>query len=186
MQKKSITIANIVRVFGECELQDERGIWMPIHKVETEHDYNFPLDKWRTPDWEADKAFGEDGQKWIEDVFERNDGKTEIKTERDDGDKNYKQWKQTGNIAIEYANNRGEPTGLWKPGISIWIHTLSEKHGSGHRPVQSYIYYDIPKLKRFVKWLYNEKIALKPNSHPKNAQIIVVPIKALEKYNSFI
>ena len=32
MPKKPITIADIVRVFGECELQDERGIWMPITK----------------------------------------------------------------------------------------------------------------------------------------------------------
>ena len=185
MQKKQITIADIVRIFGECELQDERGIFVPIHKIKTEHDYNFPLDKWRKPDWKADKEFGEDGQQWIEDAFENNNGKTEIKTERDDGDGNFKQWKQTGNIAIEYANDKGELTGLWKPGISIWVHTLSEKHGDGYRPVQSYMYYDIPKLKRFMIWLVDKKIAYKPKSHPKNAKIIVVPIKALEKYNNF-
>ena len=32
MPKKTITVADIVRVFGECEIQDERGIWMPIIK----------------------------------------------------------------------------------------------------------------------------------------------------------
>ena len=35
MPKKPITIADIVRIFGECEIQDERGIWLPF-KVEEE------------------------------------------------------------------------------------------------------------------------------------------------------
>ena len=30
MPKKQIKIADIVRIFGECEVQDERGIWIPI------------------------------------------------------------------------------------------------------------------------------------------------------------
>jgi hypothetical protein len=185
MQKKPITIADIVRIFGECEIQDERGIWMPINTIPNQHDYTFPTEKWREPDWKADKEFGEGGQQWIEDAFENNDGKTEIKTERDDGTKHFKQWKQTGNIAIEYANNKGELTGLWKDNMSIWIHTLSEKHGSGYRAVQSYIFYDIPKLRRFIKWLVDENRAFKPKSSPANAKIIVVPIVELEKYNSF-
>ena len=36
MPKKTITIADIVRVLGECELQDRRGIWLPIKKVKEE------------------------------------------------------------------------------------------------------------------------------------------------------
>ena len=30
MPKKRITIADIVRILGECEVQDERGIWLPL------------------------------------------------------------------------------------------------------------------------------------------------------------
>ena len=30
MPKKQITIADIVRILGECEVQDERGVWVPI------------------------------------------------------------------------------------------------------------------------------------------------------------
>ena len=33
MPKKRITLADIVRIFGECEVQDERGIWIPVKKV---------------------------------------------------------------------------------------------------------------------------------------------------------
>ena len=192
MPKKPITIADIVRVFGECELLDERGIFLPIHTVKKEHDYNFPLEKWRTPDWKADKAFGDDGEKWIEYTFENSDGKTEIKTERDDGTCNPKQWKISGNIAIEYADGNNKLKGLWKTDASIWIHSLSEKHGKGYKPVQSYIFYDIPKLRIFIKWLVDEKIktdegkfARIPSSRPDNAKIVVVPIKLLEKYNDF-
>ena len=37
MPKKTITIADIVRVFGECYVQDERGIWLPV-KIEKEEE----------------------------------------------------------------------------------------------------------------------------------------------------
>jgi len=185
MPKKPITIADIVRVFGECELLDERGIFLPIHTVKKEHDYNFPLEKWRTPDWKADKAFGDDGEKWIEYTFENSDGKTEIKTERDDGKGDYRQWKTSGNIAIEYANQHGKPKGLWATNASIWVHSLFEKIGDKYIPVQTYTYYDIPKLKRFIEWLYKNGIATLPKKQPENAKIFKVPIKALEKYNHF-
>jgi len=41
MEKKQITVADIVRIFGECEIQDERGIWLPI-KLETTKKDNDP------------------------------------------------------------------------------------------------------------------------------------------------
>ena len=38
MPKKRITIADIVRVFGECEIQDERGIWLPLKPEDYEEE----------------------------------------------------------------------------------------------------------------------------------------------------
>ena len=44
MPKKPITIADIVRIFGECEIQDERGIWMPITEDYTKDKFDIDLD----------------------------------------------------------------------------------------------------------------------------------------------
>ena len=44
MPKKQITIADIVRIFGECEIQDERGIWMPITEDYTKDKFDLDDD----------------------------------------------------------------------------------------------------------------------------------------------
>ena len=38
MPKKRITIADIVRILGECEIQDERGIWLPLKPEDYEEE----------------------------------------------------------------------------------------------------------------------------------------------------
>ena len=80
MQKKPITIADIVRIFGECEIQDERGIWMPVT-------VDYKKDK-----FDIDLDFGKVGEKVVEEMFE-GDGTIEVKTEREI-------WKTSKNIAI--------------------------------------------------------------------------------------
>ena len=44
MPKKQITIADIVRICGECEVQDERGIWMPITEEYKRDKFDIDLD----------------------------------------------------------------------------------------------------------------------------------------------
>ena len=81
MPKKTITITDIIRIFGECEIQDERGIWMPITEDYTKDKFDIDLD------------FGKVGERAVEEMLE-GDGTIEVKTEREI-------WKTTGNIAIE-------------------------------------------------------------------------------------
>ena len=38
MPKKRTTIADIVRILGECEVQDERGIWLPLKPEDYEEE----------------------------------------------------------------------------------------------------------------------------------------------------
>ena len=54
MPNKPITIADIVRVFGECEIQDERGIFMPISNDHIKNNFDIDLD------------FGKVGEKKVE------------------------------------------------------------------------------------------------------------------------
>ena len=68
MPKKTITIADIVREFGECEIQDERGIFVPITEDYMKDKFDIDLD------------FGKVGEREVENLLEGN-GKIEVKTE---------------------------------------------------------------------------------------------------------
>ena len=48
MSKKTITVADIIRVFGECEIQDERGIWLPITNDYINNKFDIDLDFGKT------------------------------------------------------------------------------------------------------------------------------------------
>ena len=115
MQKKPITIADIVRIFGECELQDERGIWMPITE-------DYKKDK-----FDIDLAFGKVGEKAVEEMFE-GDGTIEVKTEREI-------WKTSKNIAIE-IRCRGKLSGISTTTAKTWIHMLDGGGGGFIFPVK--------------------------------------------------
>ena len=101
MPKKSITIADIVRVFGQCEVQDERGIWMPI------------TEEYKRDKFDIDLDFGKVGEKAVEEMLE-GDGSIEVKNEREI-------WKTTGNIAIE-IRCRGKLSGISTTTAKTWIH----------------------------------------------------------------
>ena len=115
MQKKPITIADIVRIFGECELQDERGIWMPVI-------VDYKKDK-----FDIDLDFGKVGEKVVEEMFE-GDGTIEVKTEREI-------WKTSKNIAIE-IRCRGKLSGISTTTAKTWIHMLDGGGGGFIFPVK--------------------------------------------------
>ena len=115
MQKKPITIADIVRIFGECEIQDERGIWMPVT-------VDYKKDK-----FDIDLDFGKVGEKVVEEMFE-GDGTIEVKTEREI-------WKTSKNIAIE-IRCRGKLSGISTTTAKTWIHMLDGGGGGFIFPVK--------------------------------------------------
>ena len=151
MPNKPITIADIVRIFGECEIQDERGIWMPITEDYTKDKFDIDLD------------FGKVGEKVVEEMFE-GDGTIEVKTERD-------LWKKTGNIAIE-IRCRGKLSGLSITTAKTWIHMLDGGGGGFIFPVD--------KLKEKIKKRQeNGTLKLIMGGDDNAAQLALLPIKEL-------
>ena len=151
MPKKPITIADIVRIFGECEIQDERGIWMPITEDYTKDKFDIDLD------------FGKVGEKAVEEMLE-GDGTIEVKTEREI-------WKTTGNIAIE-IRCRGKLSGLSTTTAKTWIHMLDGGGGGFIFPVK--------ELKDKIKKRQDEgKLKLIMGGDDNAAQLALLPISEL-------
>ena len=121
MQKKKITgnntfkifVTEVTRVFGDCSIQDERGIWMPINE------------DWKNKQFDIDLDFGKATEKKLADAFEGK-SKLEVKTERWEGKST--QWKRTGNIAIEIYC-RGKASGISITEAELWIHMLDDGGG---------------------------------------------------------
>ena len=151
MPKKPITIADIVRIFGECEIQDERGCWMPITEDYTKDKFDIDLD------------FGKVGEKAVEEMLE-GDGTIEVKTEREI-------WKTTGNIAIE-IRCRGKLSGLATTTAKTWIHMLDGGGGGFIFPVK--------ELKDKIKKRQDEgKLKLIMGGDDNAAQLALLPISEL-------
>ena len=151
MPKKPITIADIVRIFGECEIQDERGIWMPITEDYTKDKFDIDLD------------FGKVGEKAVEEMLE-GDGSIEVKNEREI-------WKRTGNIAIE-IRCRGKLSGISITTAKTWIHMLDGGGGGFIFPVK--------ELKDKIKKRQDEgKLKLIMGGDDNAAQLALLPISEL-------
>ena len=151
MPNKPITIADIVRVFGECEIQDERGIFMPISNDHIKNNFDIDLD------------FGKVGEKKVEQMFEGN-GRIEVKTERDI-------WRRTGNIAVE-IRCRGKLSGISTTDAKMWIHMLKDGGGGFIFPVD--------ELREKIKQRQKEgKLKLVMGGDDNAAQLALLPIKEL-------
>ena len=151
MQKKSITIADIVRIFGECEIQDERGIWMPVI-------VDYKKDK-----FDIDLDFGKVGEKVVEEMFE-GDGTIEVKTEREI-------WKTSKNIAIE-IRCRGKLSGISTTTAKTWIHMLDGGGGGFIFPVKDLR----DKIKKRKE---DGKLRLVMGGDDNAAQLALLPIAEL-------
>ena len=156
MQKKPITIADIVRVFGECELQDERGIWVPVSNNHIRDNFDIDLD------------FGKVGEKKIEQLFE-GDGRIEVKTERWEGKPT--QWKKTENIAVE-IRCRGKLSGISTTDAKMWIHMLDGGGGGFIFPVDEL-------RKKIKKRQKDGTLKLTMGGDDNAAQLALLPIKEL-------
>jgi len=151
MGKKQITVTDIVRIFWECDIQDERGIWLPITE-------NYKNDK-----FDIDLDFGKVGEKAVEEMFE-GDGKIEVKTEREI-------WKRSKNIAIE-IRDRGKLSGISTTKAKTWIHMLDGGGGGFIFPVK--------ELKKKIKKRQEEgKLKLIMGGDDNAAQLALLPIDEL-------
>ena len=151
MPKKTITIADIIRVFGECEIQDERGIWMPVIEDYTKEKFDIDLD------------FGKVGERKVEEMFE-GDGSIEVKTEREI-------WKTTGNIAIE-IRCRGKLSGISTTTAKTWIHMLDGGGGG--------FIFSVKDLRSKIKNRQKQgKLKLIMGGDDNAAQLALLPIAEL-------
>ena len=150
MPKKSI-ISDIFRLFGEFEIQDERGIWMPVTEDYIKNKFDIDLD------------FGKVGEKAVEEMLE-GDGTIEVKTERDI-------WKTTRNIAIE-IRCRGKLSGISTTTAKTWIHMLDGGGGGFIFPVKD--------LKEKIKKRQEEgKLKIVMGGDDNAAQLALLPIEEL-------
>ena len=94
MPKKPITIADIVRILGPCEIQDERGIFLPITENYKEDLFDIKVKRKETiENFPIDHIYGKQGEEAIRSMIE--DGDTiEVKTERNI-------WTRTNNVASQ-------------------------------------------------------------------------------------
>ena len=151
MSKKPITVADIVRIFGECEILDERGIFMPI------------TEEYKRDKFDIDLDFGKVGEKVVEEMFE-GDGKIEVKTEREI-------WKHSGNIAIE-IRDRGKLSGISTTKAKTWIHMLDGGGGGFIFPVE--------ELRKKIKERQKDgKLKLVMGGDDNAAQLALLPIEEL-------
>ena len=151
MPKKHITIADIVRIFGECELQDERGVWMPV------------TEEYKRDKFDIDLAFGKVGEKAVEEMFE-GDGTIEVKTEREI-------WKTSKNIAIE-IRCRGKLSGISTTTAKTWIHMLDGGGGG--------FIFRVDELRKKIKKRQGEgKLKLIMGGDDDAAQLALLPIAEL-------
>tara|TARA_Y100000310_G_scaffold231857_1_gene234579 strand:- start:1721 stop:2185 length:465 start_codon:yes stop_codon:yes gene_type:complete len=149
MPKKTITITDIVRIFGECEIQDERGIFMPVTEDYTKDKFDIDLD------------FGKVGEKIIEEIFEGK-GKIEVKREREEI------WRKYRNIAIE-IRYKGELSGISTTTAKTWIHILDGGGGAFIFPVD--------ELKKKIKKRQEEgTLKIRMGGDNKASQLAVIPI----------
>ena len=151
MPKKLITTTDIVHIFGKCEIQDERGIWMPI------------AEDYKNSKFDIDLDFGKVGEKAVEEMLE-GDGTVEVKTERDI-------WKRTNNIAIE-IRCRGKLSGISTTKAKTWIHMLVGGGGGFIFPVED--------LKKKIKKRQKEgKLKVIMGGDDNAAQLALLPIAEL-------
>ena len=118
--------------------------------------------------WDIDLEFGEKGEDFVREILQGN-GKIEVKTERDNGSP--KQWKTTGNIAIE-RTYRGKPSGLSVTEAKTWIHLLTCKG-----KFEGGFIISVDDLKKRINELYKKKeVRVVMGGDDNASELFLVPI----------
>ena len=131
--------------------------------------------------FDIDLDFGEMKEQEVVNYFE-GDGSIEVKTERYNrmSMKSNKEWKETGNIAIEYKY-KGRPSGISVTNARTWIHLLSDED----EVVGGFII-KTSVLKKRIKDMLNMGMARKiKGGDNDNSDLVLIPIKELYNYGGF-
>ena len=181
MQKKPITIADIVRIFGECEIQDERGIWMPITTNYKKDLFDIKVQRKETnQNFSKDHAYGKKGEEAIRAMIE--DGETiEVKTERGI-------WKTSNNVAIEFQKiDTKELSGISITKADWWFCVLDNGEKDSLKNCAGF-FYSVKKLKDKIRpsvkdWLDEKrpKYRVVPGGDDNNSRMVLLPILELFK-----
>ena len=158
-----IKLIDIYNKFKGGVYVEVEGNWMPLTEGYCKgHDLKV----------EEDMLYGKIGEDFAQQIFEDKNFEVEIKTERDTGDS--KQWKTTGNIAIE-IRFKGEPSGISTTESSVWMHLLSDNG----EIVGGYIF-KVDLLRKMIKERHesgNLKIVMGGDNNW--SQLALLPIKEL-------
>ena len=180
MPKKPITIADIVRILGPCEIQDERGIFLPITENYKEDLFDIKVKRKETiENFPIDHIYGKQGEEAIRSMIE--DGDTiEVKTERNI-------WTRTNNVAIEWQKvDTGELSGISKTKADWWFCVLDNRKDDETLKDCAGFYYPVKKLKDKVRpsvssYLKGEKSEYKviTGGDDMNSRMVLLPILEL-------
>ena len=172
MAEKTITVADIVRIFGPCEIQDERGIFVPIASDYKNDLYDIKIQRKETAEnFPKDEIYGKQGEEAIRSMIE--DGDTiEVKTERGI-------WLTSDNVAIEWKkDDTGEYSGIAKTKADWWFCVLdNRKNGETLKDCAGF-YYPVKKLK--------DKVRPSILSHSKNEKPQYKVVKGGDDNNSWL
>ena len=181
MQKKPITIADIVRIFGECEVQDERGIWMPITTNYKKDLFDIKVQRKETnQNFSKDHAYGKKGEEAIRSMIE--DGETiEVKTERGI-------WKTSNNVAIEFQKiDTKELSGISITKADWWFCVLDNGEEDSLKNCAGF-FYSVKKLKDKIRpsvkdWLNKKrpKYRVVTGGDDNNSRMVLLPILEIFK-----
>ena len=119
--------------------------------------------------WDIDLDFGKVGEQTLVDLLE-SDGSIEVKTERDEG--NPKQWKTTGNIAIETSCN-GKPSCISITKANHWIHALTD-----NGEFMGAFIFNVDKLRKKLKTMEkNGTLRVVQGGDNNASRLVLLPIK---------
>ena len=140
-----------------------------------------PLTNHNDVNFDIDLDFGKVKEQEVVDYFE-SDGRIEVKTERYrvTSVKSNKEWKETGNIAIEYKY-KGKPSGISTTNAKTWIHLLSDED----EVVGGFIIKTKILKIRLKEMLKNGTARTIKGGDNNNSEMILVPIKEIYNYGGF-
>ena len=179
MPKKQITIADIVRILGECEVQDERGVWMPITEDYKKDKFDILVKRKETNEnFPKDHAYGKKGEEAIRSMIE--DGHTiEVKTERNI-------WQTTNNVAIEFQKiDTKEYSGISITKADWWFCILDNGEKDSIKKCAGF-FYSVERLKDKIRpsvkdWKNGNpsKYKIVSGGDDNNSRMVLLPIKEL-------
>ena len=176
MQKKPITIADIVRIFGECEIQDERGIWMPISTDHKKDLFDIKVKRTETAEnFPVDFPYGKKGEEAIRRMIE-DDHTIEVKTERDI-------WMTSNNAAIEFQKvDTKELSGISITKADWWFCIFDNQEKDSLKDCAGF-FYPVKRLKNKIRpsvksWLKGEtpQYRVVTGGDDNNSRMVLLPI----------